>query len=52
MVFSSTLITDVADGRRRRTEAVMQQAEPMRLIDVLAPNIMINFEKVTMSGVD
>ena len=36
----------VADGRRRRTKVVIQQAEPMRLIDVLAPIIMSNSEKL------
>ena len=44
--FGADRRNDAADGRRRRTEVVIQQAEPMRLIDVLAPIIKSNFEKL------
>ena len=44
--FGADRRNDAADGRRRRTKVVIQQAEPMRLIDVLAPIIMSNFEKL------
>jgi hypothetical protein len=37
--FGADRRNEAADGRRRRTEVVIQQAEPMRLIDVLAPII-------------
>jgi len=41
--FGADRRNDAADGWRRRTEVVIQQAGPMRLIDVLAPNYYEQF---------